>query len=103
MKFIKKVSAISAIPSAGVSRRASIEKLEDRIAPAYVGSLTGTTATLSGDGASDTLIITAVKGMLSHNRFAAGDPGFASAFDFDSTTPGVQMLAADPASSVNIS
>jgi hypothetical protein len=76
--------------------------LESRIAPAYVGALAGAAATLTGDGASDALVITAVDGFLSHNRFAAGDAGFASAFDFDSTTAGVQKLAADPASTVAI-
>src|SRR6185369_12817689 len=85
-----------------VSTDPVIEHLESRIAPAYTGALAGTAATLTGDGASDTLIITAVGGFLSHNRFAAGDPGFASAFDFDSTTAGVQMLAADPASTLAI-
>jgi len=76
--------------------------LENRIAPAYVATLTGNAVVLAGDTASDTLIISAVNGFLKHNRFTAKDAGFASDFDFDSATAGVQMLAADPASSVAI-
>src|SRR5438270_792926 len=69
-----------------VTTPAVIEALESRIAPAFVGGLAGAVATLTGDGGSDILTITAVNGLLSHNRFAAGDSGFATAFDFDSTT-----------------
>src|SRR4051812_47303542 len=79
-----------------------IEALESRIAPAFLGGVNGTTATFTGDGASDTIAVTAINGFLAHNRFAAGDAGFASAFDFDSTTAGVQMLAADAANSITI-
>ena len=76
--------------------------MENRIAPAYVATLTGTAVVFAGDTASDTIIFSAVNGFLKHNRFTAKDAGFASDFDFDSTTAGVQMLAADPASSVAI-
>ncbi len=76
--------------------------LENRIAPAYAAALVGTAANFAGDSTNDTLLITAIGGLLSHNRFAAGDPGFASAFDFDSSMPGVQTLAADTASTVAI-
>src|SRR4051812_14722925 len=85
-----------------VSTFHAIEPLESRIAPAFAGVLAGAAATLTGDGASDTLVLTAIGGFLSHNRFAAHDPGFASAFDFDSVTPGVQKLAADAGSTVAI-
>jgi hypothetical protein len=47
------------------------------------GSFTGT----SGD---DLLVIGHDADVLTHNRFAAGDPGFESATDFDSTVAGVQ-------------
>ncbi len=99
---LKKLFARQLANSTKRSTRSAIEQLESRIAPAYVASLTGAAATLVGDGSDDALVITAVNGLLSHNRFAAGDPGFASAFDFDSTVAGVQTLAADPASSVAI-
>ncbi len=79
-----------------------IERLESRIAPAYAATLVGAAATLTGDLGSDTLIITAVGGLLSHNRFDTGDFGFASATDFDTATPGVQTLAAAAGSSVAI-
>jgi hypothetical protein len=65
-------------------------------------SADGTTATFTGNASSDTLVLTEENGLLMHNRFASGDPGFASAFDFDSTQPGVQTLPASAASSVII-
>jgi Ca2+-binding RTX toxin-like protein len=44
--------------------------------------------------ASDSLVFDVdASGNLRHNRFSAGDPGFASAIDLDSTTPGVQSLS----------
>src|SRR5262249_32892930 len=43
-----------------------------------------------------------ISGLLMNNRFAAGDEGYASPFDFDSTQPGVQVLAATAASTVQI-
>jgi hypothetical protein len=79
-----------------------IEHLESRIAPAFVASLAVAAATFTGDAGDDTLVISAEGGLLTHNRFAAGDPGFASATDFDSATAGVQTLAANAASAVTI-
>src|SRR5262249_33694184 len=35
-------------------------------------------------------------GLLLNNRWAAGDPGFESPFDFDSTQPGVKRLPPSP-------
>ena len=52
----------------------------------------GTTVTMTGDGAGDVLIITDVGGFLRHNRFADGNPGFASEQDFDTATAGVQPI-----------
>lgn len=96
-------------PSAQVgarSRRARAfstpERLESRIAPAYVATLAGAAGTLTGDAADDTLVISMMGGLLAHNRFAAGDAGFASALDFDSGTPGTQTLAADGTGSLAI-
>lgn len=78
------------------------ELLENRIAPAYAGVLAGSVSTFTGDAANDALIVTAANGLLAHNRFALGDPGFASATDWDSAAPGIQTLAAEPSSTVNI-
>src|SRR4029453_9138166 len=62
----------------------SIERLESRIVLSYTAILSGTTATLTGSAASDTITISASGGLLSHSRFAAGDAGFNSEFDFNS-------------------
>lgn len=72
----------------------SVELLESRIAPAFVASINGLEATLTGDSTNETLIITANGAILVHNRFTEGDPGFASDADFDSTTPGEQTIPA---------
>ena len=66
---------------------------------AFTSALSGDTATMTGDGASDTLIITVAGGFYQHNR--AGDPGFASSSDFDSTVAGVQQLADDGFININ--
>src|SRR5262249_57796640 len=68
-------------------------------------ALTGSTATFTATNLTNQkLIITADPGsdLLMNNRFAAGDEGYASAFDFDSTQPGVQVLTATAASTVVI-
>lgn len=66
----------------------------------YTAALVGTTATFTGDAASDALAFSvADDGNLAHNRFGV-DPGFASPEDFDSTVPGVQTLAAAITSNV---
>jgi FG-GAP-like repeat/RTX calcium-binding nonapeptide repeat (4 copies) len=71
------------------------ELLETRIAPAYSAFVNGAFITLAGDAAGDTLEISAVDGLLKHNRFTAGDAGFESDFDFDSFAAGVQTVPAD--------
>jgi len=81
--------------------KARIEVLEARIAPAFAATLAGSVATFSGDGATDALTIIENGGLLEHNRFGAGDAGFASARDFDSATAGEQTLAAVMASIIN--
>ena len=73
--------------------RMGLERLEDRTVPAYTATLSGPVATFIGDTASDTLIVDASGGNLRHNRATAGDPGFASDLDFDTTVAGNQMLA----------
>ena len=67
---------------------------------AYSAMLSGTTATFTGDNASDTIIFEQVGGLMKHNRFTAGDTGFENDFDFDSTTDGPQTLAAASSSIV---
>ena len=56
----------------------------------------GPFATFTGTADAETLIITeatdGVTTFLRHNRFDAGDAGFASPFDFDSTVAGEQKL-----------
>jgi hypothetical protein len=47
---------------------------------------------MTGDAANDTIIISSNGANLTHNRFAAGDPGFASAQDFNTTDPGDQTI-----------
>lgn len=74
------------------SRVLSVELLENRIAPAFVASINGLEATLIGDATNEALNIAAAGANFAHNRFTAGDSGFASDFDFDSTTPGEQLL-----------
>jgi len=77
-----------------------LEPLEPRIAPAYTVSLIGSVASFQGSAANESLVITESGGLLQHNR--AADPGFADAFDFDTTTAGSQHLAASSASIINI-
>jgi hypothetical protein len=65
---------------------------------AVTSSLSGTTATLAG---GDTVTITQSGVDLAHDRFAAGDPGFASATDWDTTQAGTQPLPGGTSSVVN--
>src|SRR5687768_9924934 len=58
---------------------------------AYTSTVVGSTATMIGDAAGDSLSITQSGGLFSHNR--AGDPGFNSGFDFDTTVAGDQTIA----------
>jgi len=59
---------------------------------AVTGAVTGDTATLTGDAAADTIVISVNNGLLQHNLGTA--TGFADATDFDSTVPGPQTLTA---------
>lgn len=79
-----------------------IEALETRIAPAFTSTVAGSVASFSGDAADDSLVITESAGFLAHNRFTAGDAGFNSALDFDSTVAGDQTLAIGVASIINV-
>jgi hypothetical protein len=81
-------------------RRPRIEPLEDRIALAYTATVVGSTATFNGNSANDAIIFSASGGLLTHSRFAAGDAGFNSEFDFNSGVAGDQTLAAAATSAV---
>src|SRR5438552_644149 len=76
----------------------AVEALEVRRLLVFTGSVSGTTAIFTGDSAGDTLTIDQSGGLLRHNR--AGDPGFNSAFDFDSSVAGDQTLAANSATTL---
>src|SRR5688572_1226765 len=82
------------------TRRLWLESLEDRVTPAYTATLAGTTATFTGNGASDALNFSTFLGFLRHNR--AGDPGFASTFDFNTAVAGNQLLAEGGGTVVNV-
>ncbi|QDU22851.1 beta strand repeat-containing protein [Urbifossiella limnaea] len=84
-----------------------VEPLEDRVTPAYTATFSGFTSTWTGSstgGTGDILTFSrdAGTGNLIHNRFVAGDTGFNSAQDFDSTVAGDQVLAASAASEVRV-
>ena len=68
----------------------------------YTATLAGTTATLTGNADADTLVIWLEAGVLRHNRFAAGDPGFADQRDWDSSVAGIQQLAASSGAVINV-
>src|SRR4051794_33428266 len=67
---------------------------------AFTASRSGSTSTFTPDAGAGILVITPSGGLLSHNR--AGDPGFNSALDFDSSQPGDQTLAKAAASVVDV-
>ena len=85
-----------------------VERLESRIAPAFDAFITGGVVTFIGDGADDTLAFTTAveatsgKVVLMHNRFTAGDRGFASDTDLDSGMAGIQSLDISALTQVNI-
>ena len=72
--------------------RLYLEPLEDRRLLAFTSTLAGSTASLTGDGSSDTFVVDVSGGNLRHNRFTAGDAGFASDLDWDSTNGAVVDL-----------
>jgi hypothetical protein len=91
LPIIRWVAILIAVASLPLAARAN-----------FTVSLAGTTATFTGDADSDTIVITQSGGLLMHNRFSAGDPGFNSNFDFNSAVAGDQTLAASAASTVVI-
>jgi uncharacterized repeat protein (TIGR01451 family) len=70
------------------------------IAPeGFVATQSGDTATFEGGYTDDVLVIDQSGGLLRHNRFGI-DPGFNSAFDFNSTVAGDQTLSATTATHI---
>ncbi|AGA30776.1 DUF4394 domain-containing protein [Singulisphaera acidiphila] len=68
------------------------------IAPeGFSAVLVGSTVTFTGTSANVTLVIDQSGGLLRHNQFDLGAPGYNSPFDFDPTTPGDQTLSATDA------
>ena len=61
---------------------------------------TGTAVTLTGDGASETLVVGDNGAQLTHNL--AGTNGFERDTDFDNVAPGVQSLPADDSVSLTV-
>ncbi|HZE72443.1 MAG TPA: DUF4394 domain-containing protein, partial [Pyrinomonadaceae bacterium] len=70
--------------------------------PGCTCGVTGTVATFTCDAGSDTIVLDTSGGLLHHNRFTAGDPGFNSDFDFDSSAAGDQTLAPSASLVVNV-
>ena len=67
---------------------------------AYTSQVDGLTATLSGSDLPEHIEIGVSAGLLAHNR--AGDPGFTSPLDWNTTAPGDQTLPADGSVTVSI-
>ena len=73
------------------------------VSAAYTSILVGTTATMTGDGAADTLrfgVAELIDGTLIFTHNHAGEPGFNSQYDFDTTVAGDQTVA--PTGIINI-
>ena len=69
----------------------------------YTSTVSGSTATFTGDSTGDALVLDQTGGLLRHNRFGL-DTGFNSQFDFDTATAGDQTLSATTgATHVNVS
>lgn len=63
----------------------------------FSASVAGSVATFTGSAGGHTIIIDQAGGLLRHNRFSAGDAGFASDFDFNSSSGGNDTLSATSA------
>src|SRR6266511_1761651 len=60
----------------------------------FTSTMVGLSISMTGDATGEALIIDQNGGLLRHNRYFAGDPGFTSQFDWDTTTAGDQTVAA---------
>ena len=94
-----------ALPNIAGKRPAPLSKRPGDPPNGFTATLTSSTATLTAVNLDNQmLLITAdpASGLLMNNRFSTGDESYASPFDFDTTQPGVQVLAATAASTVVI-
>lgn len=73
--------AVSRARAAKLARLNRIERLEDRIAPAYTATLNGSTVTFNGDAANDIINFESVGGFLKHSLASSFDTNYASDFD----------------------
>lgn len=79
----------------------NVSLLSFSVAPTqFSASVSGSTAAFEGSALGDSIEFQQVGGLLKHNRFTAGDAGFNSDFDFDSTVAGDQTLSANAVSTV---
>lgn len=81
--------------SRSISRRRAyvLDQLESRYLMAYVAVFVdAVTVGMVGDGAADDMTLSTDGVNLFHNRKTAGDPDYASNFDFDTTKSGEQLL-----------
>ena len=67
---------------------------------AFTSTVSGDDVLLAGGDAGETLQIASTAGLFKHNRQTAGDPGFTSDFDWDTTMAGDQTLAANDTKNV---
>lgn len=67
---------------------------------AFISAISGTTVSLVGSDSVETLTVGAAGGLLSHNLT---DPGFTSAFDWDTTAAGDQTAPADDTITIAVS
>ena len=96
--------ALSAWSSFGITSATvapSVEPLEDRSMLTFMATLSATAVTITGDLAGDTLTFDVDdSGFLQHDR--AGDAGFNSSIDLDSSTSGDQSLLASSVTSLTV-
>src|SRR5215207_665421 len=69
---------------------------------AFTSTATATTATLTGTDVAEQVSIAQLGGLLMHDRSLKGDPGFNSAFDWASATPGDQTISATGGTTVTV-
>lgn len=68
----------------------------------YTSTVSGTTATMTGDAAGDLLVVYENGGLLAHSRDALGDPDFSSPFDWNTAVAGDQTIANAAGSAVTV-
>lgn len=81
----------------------TLEGMENRRLMAYGATMVGNVVDFAGSDNTNALKFSISGGFYTNNQFALGAPGFASPFDFDSATPGVQKLQATSSAIINVS